>query len=831
MNEDNLKEREINLVEHQEDEIDINDEAAIHAGKLSFAQKVVGDKFEVLDVIGQGGMGAVYKVRIKDSERIVALKLLRPELCQDKAVLKRFLLEAASLAELEHDNIVKVYDHGITDDGAPYLLMQYLEGDTLSSHLKRVGKFSPHKAIEIALQICDSLEYAHKKQLVHRDLKPSNMIVEGDGDNTFKVHLVDFGIAKILDSQTGETTNLTKTGDAFGTPAYMSPEQCDGGEIDHRSDIYSFGCVLYEMLTGKQPFDGATPIQVAVKHINSSPPRFAEKLPGKDPLVALEQIILKCMQKDRAERYSSSAELIKDLLRVKSGSVVNYERSPEEAEAAELKKKGIAVRTVTSLFTICGTILALLFYYVLAGMEIPNALIEPSSGFFFISVIGLAIHGRSTWKFLSRLDSRRTLKGWLDGVFVTTLCLAYFTIAFVASPDLAPPFSDFLSSLVCGSVVFGWLLLLARLPLTLLGFWNRLTRLDADNVREFRPFSSFLNYRDQSPLISFKQAVPKLTALCGGIAVAILFTNASLVSNIATNYMAGLYTRTNSNLTVPLLESAATLNSKNINAYRKLAQFFTARGDIDKAMLTLDRGLRNNPRDPQLMLDRGTLKLKQKQFLEALRDFNQAGQNVDAFMGRGYAYLAMGEAANADTEFAKATNTKVTSGSNPEARRWAARGLAAYEAKDYALAAKRFSTAIEADHHERTAMERAREVNYGNAIELDFQGRGTAATTNFEAAVAADFHDKARNHVRRALCHLQLNDARAAAEDFKDALKLEEDHTSGEEALAKSYAAKQVGDSGEAAKYLNEARRKGVEPENLKQLILGDIPSVTLNYK
>jgi serine/threonine protein kinase len=284
--------------------------------------------YEVIEVLGQGGMGTVYKVFDKALKTVFAIKVLRPEFSQDAFTIKRFQQEANAVSKLTHPNLATVYDQGITTSGAPYLVMGYIEGKGLDQILREEHRLDARRAIDLFLQIADSVQYAHEHGVVHRDLKPSNIIIS-DKD---QAHIVDFGIAKILPvNQARETQNLTATGEIFGSPSYMSPEQGMGYNLETRSDIYSFGCVMYEMLTGRVPFEAANPIQTIVQHLSEKPPAMQTQFYGKNCVPkAIEQVVLKCLEKDPANRYQSMRALHEDLQRVQSGKKINARAAKED---------------------------------------------------------------------------------------------------------------------------------------------------------------------------------------------------------------------------------------------------------------------------------------------------------------------------------------------------------------------------------------------------------------------------------------------------------------------------------------------------------------------
>ena len=246
--------------------------------------RVLDGRFRVDSVLGEGGMGRVYRARQLSMDREVAVKLLRPERGDDKNAEERFLREAKVFSTLRHPNTVTVYDFGRTPDGALYLVMELLVGKPLSEVLAQQGRLSPARLKRIYDQICDSLAEAHAAGLVHRDLKPENVfLLEGEGHRD-TVKVLDFGIARMRDSSTNK---LTRTGTTVGTPTYMSPEQVQGQPVDGRSDIYSLGVMMYELLVGSPPFDGPTPESVLVKHVIAPPPKLSDVAPEVAPAIGV----------------------------------------------------------------------------------------------------------------------------------------------------------------------------------------------------------------------------------------------------------------------------------------------------------------------------------------------------------------------------------------------------------------------------------------------------------------------------------------------------------------------------------------------------------------
>lgn len=270
----------------------------------------LADRYEILEKIGSGGMADVYKAKCHKLNRLVAIKVLKPEFSSDVTFVKKFRVEAQSAAGLSHPNIVNVYDVG-EESGIYFIVMELVQGITLKSYIEMKGKLEIREALNISIQIASGLSAAHQNRIIHRDIKPQNIIMSRDG----KVKVTDFGIAKVADSTTVTTA-------AAGSVHYISPEQARGGYSDAKSDIYSLGITMYEMLTGKVPFDGETNVAVAMMHIQSEiiPPRRL------DPSIprSFEKIILKCTQKKPDRRYASAKELIADLRRVLSNPDGEY---------------------------------------------------------------------------------------------------------------------------------------------------------------------------------------------------------------------------------------------------------------------------------------------------------------------------------------------------------------------------------------------------------------------------------------------------------------------------------------------------------------------------
>ena len=260
---------------------------------------IIAERYEILGKIGTGGMADVYKAKDHKLNRFVAVKVLKPEFREDTTFIRKFRSEAQAAAVLTHPNIVNVFDVG-DDNGVYYIVMELIEGITLKEYISKKGKLSVKEATSIAIQVSMGLEAAHSHGIVHRDVKPQNIIISMDG----KVKVTDFGIARAASSN-------TISSNVMGSVHYSSPEQVRGGYSDEKSDIYSLGITMYEMVTGKVPFDGDTTVAIAIKHLQEEmvpPSVYTEELPH-----SLEQIILKCTQKSVDRRYQNMEDVIADL--------------------------------------------------------------------------------------------------------------------------------------------------------------------------------------------------------------------------------------------------------------------------------------------------------------------------------------------------------------------------------------------------------------------------------------------------------------------------------------------------------------------------------------
>jgi TPR repeat protein/tRNA A-37 threonylcarbamoyl transferase component Bud32 len=274
---------------------------------------LLAEKYLIESVLGKGGMAVVFKAKQMLMDRVVAIKMMLPEVAKDESTVQRFQREAMNASKLRHPNVITIYDFGVSPEGMPFMVMDYLQGDSLENLIEREGAIRPERAVEMLLQVCDALAAAHQEQIIHRDIKPSNIMVEVVRGKEH-VKLVDFGIAKAIgDQDAKQQQKLTKTGEVFGSLVYMSPEQCMGKPLDSRSDIYAFGCVLYEILVGQPPFIGDTVFETMSKHIYDDPPGLPLGGPQGEQL---ENIFRKCVAKAPESRYQTMEEIKNALLQI-----------------------------------------------------------------------------------------------------------------------------------------------------------------------------------------------------------------------------------------------------------------------------------------------------------------------------------------------------------------------------------------------------------------------------------------------------------------------------------------------------------------------------------
>lgn len=303
------------------------------------------DRFQITEVLGGGGMGMVYRATHLMMQRSVAIKILHTKMVGNADALKRFKVEAHAASNFSHPNILNVHDFGVSNQGQPYMVMDYLDGINLTALLDAEKQIPVTRAINMFLQMSSALAHAHSKDIIHRDVKPSNiMLVEFEGRREF-VKLVDFGIAKVLNPSTPEAENLTRTGEVFGSPLYMSPEQCQGKKLDSRADIYSLGAVMYRVVSGKPIFESSDALETMFRQVSEMPASFSKVCPELQIPERLEAVIFKCLAKDREHRYQSMLELKDDLeltlAEIKAQSKTTLPMNTLPLESERIAAKGL----------------------------------------------------------------------------------------------------------------------------------------------------------------------------------------------------------------------------------------------------------------------------------------------------------------------------------------------------------------------------------------------------------------------------------------------------------------------------------------------------------
>lgn len=331
--------------------------------------EVVADRYRVTALLGKGGMGAVYEVEQIHLGKVFALKAILKSATTETNI-RRFQSEAKVNFALNHPNIISVYDFGLLNDDTPFLVMELLRGETLATRIKR-STMSVEEVLPIFSQICSGLRHAHEHNVIHRDIKPSNiMLLNNAGvDTKCSIKILDFGIAKLVQDDSENLQALTRTGEIFGSPMYMSPEQCSGGKIDKRSDIYSLGCVLFEALTGTPPFVGDNMLTTMVMHQSAAVPTLKEASLGEEFPEHLERMVARMLEKNPAQRYQDTAEIERHLTHIRDGSDTNMqltselqaskpESSPVSAISLRRGSFYLLIFSTISAFAVCGSLTA-----------------------------------------------------------------------------------------------------------------------------------------------------------------------------------------------------------------------------------------------------------------------------------------------------------------------------------------------------------------------------------------------------------------------------------------------------------------------------------------
>lgn len=341
-----------------------------------FIGKLIADKYQIVEVLGMGGFATVYKAEQKGLRRSVAIKILHAEFVDKPDKIRRFQHEAESISTLVHPNVAAVYDYGVLPEGQPYLAMELAPGTTLSSVLSECKRFDSERALKIFLQACDGIAAAHAMGLIHRDIKPSNILLDKAEDGTETVKILDFGLAKVVSDEDGGREHLTMTGEVLGTPAYMSPEQCTGGPIDSRTDIYSFGCVMYEVLSGRLPIEGDNSYEMMNKHINEAPVSLSKSGAAVPPRMV--KIVAKALEKDPADRFEDFNDLKGALRGLEPGITAELKDILFSGSNAKLSKRKKSLKKKILLSFWCFVLLSIsavgLVYYEHRSKQMKQAI-------------------------------------------------------------------------------------------------------------------------------------------------------------------------------------------------------------------------------------------------------------------------------------------------------------------------------------------------------------------------------------------------------------------------------------------------------------------------
>src|SRR5215472_14351206 len=298
---------------------------------------ILNGQFQILQKIGSGGMGAVYRALQPEMNRMVAIKILHPKLANRKDLVSRFRREARAMSQLTHPNTVKVFLYGELDDGSLYIVMEFLEGKNLNQTVRAEGPFPVERALPVLIQVCGALDEAHKAGIIHRDLKPENIfLVQSAGLKDYP-KVLDFGLAKVGERQMRPgSVILTQEGMVFGTPEFMSPEQAQGKTLSPASDIYSLAVILYEVLTGKLPFDAKSAMDFIQLHVTTKPIPLNQRVPGRTFPALLEQVIDRALSKRPEDRFASAADFASAMQAVLNGATTlpqHLQRPPSMVEA------------------------------------------------------------------------------------------------------------------------------------------------------------------------------------------------------------------------------------------------------------------------------------------------------------------------------------------------------------------------------------------------------------------------------------------------------------------------------------------------------------------
>jgi len=602
--------------------------------------EMIDDRFEVIEFLGKGGMGTVYRVKDRELQREFALKTLHPDSFKDNAALKRFELEAEAATKLDHPNLVSVYSHGVTKSGEPYILMDYIRGETLADLINRKGAIHEDRAISILNQICSALAHAHQHKIVHRDIKPANVLLSQTESGEDVVRLVDFGISKTLPGVDRQTRDLTQTGAVFGSPHYMSPEQSLGFTLDERSDIYSFGCLMYETLSGAPPFAGNNPIQVVVKHINEDPKPYLRHSPRykTQKMLDLQAISLRCLRKAPEDRFQSSQELLEQLTLVthgKKADLVSLDAVISNTivlKSIEIVSLSISVATGISLFLAFSNFDSVPKHYfavpimiLVLVLFIAFGILTYSALYYGITALGIRgqLAPKKYWWNSLILFSSVTFVGGLFMFLISAAPSAEgHTVdeaLFVAGAAIA-----ILSIASIVASAFGWLLSFfdrrkaslhaitkSAVALTLIVLLSFPIVFREKTATYLASGANSLSYRDKKSTFAIP-LVQLAKSMCPGN-IQILEANAQINWRMK-NYAAAEKQYSE------LIAKVHNDTEEQISYLRDRARLFTEAGAIDKAIADHTEWIKLQPNSAWAFEERATCLIQKARFREALQD-------------------------------------------------------------------------------------------------------------------------------------------------------------------------------------------------------------------
>jgi len=740
------------LKEKIEVKLSVQDDA--EAVSKPLAPPELGPDYEVLQHIGHGGMGSVYKVRNTKSNSVLAIKVLKNDLCSDATALKRFQQEAKSLAGLDHPNLVAMYGHGQAENGAPYLVMDFVDGHSLADILKIATRLDELRALNMFMQLCEGLSHAHKQSIVHRDIKPSNIVLSPNAGGGDHVKLLDFGIARIIEQATGQTTNLTQTGDVFGTPAYMSPEQCNGQLADERSDVYSLGCVMYEVLTGRQLFQGSSPIQIALKQINEEPPPF-EKANTKahEPRRSLEAIVMKCLAKDESHRYQTVDSLLADLKKVEAGGTIKLRRY-----GADPVQRPVLLTSICHLFLVAMLLFSCMTICGAYGWNV---------GFFVIDTrsekeMANLLSSTSLWLALSM-----TIAAWLDYVRYKSAKISMQNFWELTETVLWATTGWSGAALFGMYFMFGQnaasyhplgaLVALVFLSAFVLAMMSGITCTVLNRRKDF-----FKKQDAFSKPLAKKQVIAAVASTLGAF-LAFAVCAPAPTSNVPF-FLASLVRAPAPQLSRTLIDMSLTMNPKFTEAYNLAAEIdLSSQTSTTPLLDKLNKAIAANPEDDSLYAVRGKINLDLKNNRSALTDLSKAisinRKNNAAVLSRAELYEQMGDYRSAEMDYGKMISANPSS---PVFYRKRSLMNAAMGNYDNAIAD--ISNALVAD--EEYDAEKNRDL-LRQAIFYDVRGLKVKANENYFLIT----QDGRSTHAQKAMAYRRLADGMKAVNEMQEAVK------------------------------------------------------------